>query len=249
MPCIQTLKIYWLNFSIYTGSVLWTIVGIFASPFAYVLLKSTGKYTTAEAVRKLVWIYSRVWVRMVSLFIPIHMPSGNIPSPCVLVVNHASFFDVYLIGAQSQWNVCLAVRDWPFRIPFYKPFMLAAGYVNTESTEPGHAIAQSVKTIQDGGTMIYFPEGTRSTTGNLRRFYSGAFHTALKADVPVVPLCISGTNKLLPKGAKLIQPATIKTCLLPPVYPDKYHRIANGHVAMRKDVKAIMAQALQKMVL
>ncbi|MBI9080487.1 MAG: 1-acyl-sn-glycerol-3-phosphate acyltransferase [Pseudodesulfovibrio sp.] len=244
---MNTLRTIWINLGIYTGTVIWTITGILASPFVYVLLRSTKKYTHAKAARKLIWIYGRVWIRMVSLFTPIHLPEDDIPSPCVLVVNHASFFDVYFIGVLPQWNVCLAVRDWPFSIPFFKPFMLAAGYINTESSEPGHVIAQSVKTIQDGCTMIYFPEGTRNSTGNLRRFYSGAFHTALTANVPVVPLCISGTNTLLPRGAKCIRPTTIKTRLLPPVYPDRYQRLANGHIAMRKDVKKIMTQALQEM--
>ncbi|MGL1862117.1 MAG: 1-acyl-sn-glycerol-3-phosphate acyltransferase [Pseudodesulfovibrio sp.] len=244
---MNTLHTIWINFGIYTGTLLWTLVGIPLSPIGFVWFKTTRGYTIPETVRKLIWIYGRVWVRLVACFVPVTIELTDMPSPCVLVVNHASFFDTYFFGVQPQWNCCFAVRNWPFEIPFYRPFMEAAGYVRTEGATPEETIKDSVKAIKNGANIVYFPEGTRTETGDLKRFYSGAFYTAIAANVPVVPLCISGTFTLLPRGRKLLRYTPIKVRLLPPVYPDKYQQSATGHNSMRKRVKTLMGRALAEM--
>lgn len=240
------LKSLWINFGIYSGTIIWTLLAIALSPVAYVVFKSISGLDKATAVRRLVWFYGRVWVSWVSLFVPIERESQKPPSPCILVANHASFFDTYLVGAQPAMNICLTIRDWPYKIPFYKPFMLAAEYVNTESNDMDQVIEQSMQALDSGSTMVYFPEGTRTHSGQLGRFKSGAFYTAIKAGVPIVPMCISGSYELLPRGKKILQYSPIKVSLLPAVYPAKYQHSANGHVQMRKDVRAMMAHALEK---
>lgn len=241
---MSTLHTVWINLGIYTGTITWTILGIGVSPCLYLWLRFSGEYSSAEAVRKLIWIYGRVWVWMISLFIPVRLPKEMPPSPCILVANHTSFFDVYFVGAQPLWNVSMVVRGWPFKIIFYRFFMLAAQYINTEGSGSDHAIDRAVDMTRQGGSVLFFPEGTRSRNGALGRFYSGAFHTSLRAQVPVVPLVISGAGTMLPRGAWIIRPTRINIRLLPPIYPDKYIKYDQGHIAMRKDVKALMATAL-----
>lgn len=232
------LRTIWLNLGIYGGMVLGTATGLLLSPLLYLFLRGSGRFSRTQAARMLIWMYGRCWVRFVSLFIPVTLPKETIPSPCVIAVNHASFFDVYFMGGQPNWNVAIAVREWPFTIPFYKPFMLAAGYIKTEAT--GDAVAQALSVIKNGGSVIFFPEGTRSRDGNLQRFYSGAFKTAVEANVPVIPLCLSGTGDFLPRGSWILRPAAITVSLLPPVYPANYTGSVNPHIAMRKDVKQRM---------
>jgi 1-acyl-sn-glycerol-3-phosphate acyltransferase len=238
------MKNIWTTLGIYTATILWTVVSLLLSPVTYAWFRFIGSLSSEEAVRKLVWIYGRVWVLLANLFIPVHLADGDFPSPCVIVANHASFFDMYFIGGQPLWNVCFAVRDWPFRIPFYLPFMKAARYVRTETNDLEEIVEQSKATLANGASMFFFPEGTRSPDGTLSRFRSGAFRVALEAGVPVVPLCIAGTHQLLPKGKLLLNRAKVEVRLLPPVYPDTYKQVANGHVQMRKDIKHRMAQTL-----
>lgn len=240
MHLFQTIA---LNVGIYAGSLLWTFAGILVSPLAYTWYRLKG-LPQQQAMRRLIWIYGYVWTRFLGLFIPVELPKQELPEPCVLVINHTSFFDTYLIGAQPIWDLCLSVRNWPYKIPFYKPFMLAADYVQTEAWDADQIISHATQAIKEGATVVFYPEGTRSATGKLGRFKSGAFKIAMEANVPVVPMCISGAHKLLPKGSRLLQFAPIKVSLLPAVYPDKYHELINGHVAMRKDVKVAMAEAL-----
>lgn len=241
------LKTIYVNIGIYLATIMWTTLGVLISPIAYAWFRCLASHTKAESTRRIIWIYGRVWVRLVSLFISIEKAPHKPQSPCVFAVNHASFFDMYLIGAQPVWNLCIAVRNWPFRIFFYRPFMEAAGYIKTEQATPDTIIDEGVKALNQGSTLFFYPEGTRTHNGELGRFRSGAFHIAMKANVPVVPVCISGSFKLLPRGKWLITPTKIKVRLLPPVYPDKYQLIANGHTSMRKEVKSRMTQALTEM--
>lgn len=241
------LRTIWINLGIYSTTLMWTVIATVLSPAAYLLLKTARGYSSEETVRRLVWVYGRGWVLLTSLFVPITRAKDELPSPCILVLNHASFFDTYLIGAQQTHNICLTIRDWPYKIPFYRPFMNAANYVRTENTEPGQTVEESVRALKNGSTVAFFPEGTRTRTGKLSRFHSGAFYTALQANVPVVPMCIHGSYHLLPPGNKLLRYSPITVSLLPPVYPDRYQDMTNGHVQMRKDVKALMTSALEKM--
>ena len=220
-----------------------TICSLLASPLLYVILRLLS-YTSAEAVRMLIWWYGRGWVTLVSLFMPVSLPSEEIPSPCILTINHTSFFDVYFMGGQPNWNTAIAVREWPFKIPFYKPFMQTAGYIRTENSSPDNVIEESLDAIHQGASIIFFPEGTRAQSGELQRFYSGAFKVSVQANIPVVPLCISGTRDFLPRGSWILHHSPITVSLLPPVYPANFSDTINPHGAMRREVKRQMQNHL-----
>lgn len=241
------MRTLWINLGIYSTTLVWTVLSLVLSPVAWLLLKTVKGYSDAEAVRDLVWIYGRVWIRCTSLFVPISLVREAPVSPCILVLNHSSFFDTYLLAAQPLRDVCMTIRDWPYKIPFYRPFMEAARYVRTENVEPGAIVEGAVAELKAGHNMTFFPEGTRTPDGRLGRFRSGAFYAAIQADVPVVPMCIYGSYGFLRKGTKTLRYSPISIKLLPPVYPDKYRAMESGHVQMRKDVKELMAAALSEM--
>ncbi len=244
MECIRRI---WLNLALYSGSLVWTFFAIAVSPLIYAFQRIVKRRSRSEAVRRFVWLYGYGWVTFTSWLIPVRIQSRELPAPCIIVSNHASFFDIYFMGAQPIWNVCMVVRNWPFKIFFYRPFMLAAEYVNTEAGDPGDTLEQVLRVIRQGASVLFYPEGTRGQDGRMKRFRTGAFHAALQARVPVVPFCISGTDKLLPKGRKWLRPASIGVRLLEPVYPDAYLSAPNGATAMRNDVKQKMADAIKEM--
>lgn len=232
---------------IYAVTFAWTVVGLLASPLGFAWFRFAASLSTQEATRKLIWIYGRVWVRLTALIIPVRLDLHDLPSPCILVANHASFFDMFFIGGQPLWDVCFAVRDWPFRIPFYRPFMQAAEYIRTENRTLDEIREQAETALRNGTSLFFFPEGTRSSNGKLNRFRSGAFHLSLQTGVPVAPLCLSGTHRLLPKGTWFLNASEVQMRLLSPIDPDRYRQTANGHVQMRKDVQRSMAHALREM--
>jgi len=241
------LRKLWINIGIYSTTTAWTILSILLSPLAWWLIKHARQYSDAEAVRDLIWVYGKVWITLTSLFVPITVEQKAPVEPCILVLNHSSFFDTFLLAAQPLRDVCMTIRDWPYKILFFRPFMKAARYVRTENIPPGQVANQAIEELKAGHNMIFFPEGTRTHDGKLGRFRSGAFHAAIQANVPVVPMCIHGSYEFLSRGQKALSYSPISIKLLPPVYPEKYKSLENGHVQMRKDVKKIMAETLNAM--
>lgn len=236
------------NLGFHAGLVLLTLATIVLSPMVYPLLRRFRRDNPGQAVRRIIWYYGRCWVRLVSLFVPFTARTGSsadFPSPCIVVANHQSFFDAFCMGALPIHDLVFVVRSWPFRIPFYGPYMRRAEYLNSEAMTHEQFLAAGAGLLQRGTSVIMFPEGTRSATGELGRFYSGAFRLATETGTPVVPLCLGGTGGFLPRGSFLVRkhPVTVET--LPAIDPaDFAEHGATAHMELRKAVKARMARWL-----
>lgn len=229
--------------------LFWTITGIFLFPLAFVFMKTILGYSTLYLTRKCIWIYGRVWQWLLSLFVEFVPPviNGNpFKESGIIVVNHRSFFDTYCMNMMPVSDVCFAVRDWPFRIPFYNIFMKLAGYLNIEKYSWEKMLAISGQNLADNAFILFFPEGHRSTNNQMTRFYSGAFKMAVENNVPVIPICLTGTEDLLPPRRSYIKPAKIKMEILNPVSPDRFTGDMK-HIELQKHVKNIMAKCIAKM--
>jgi 1-acyl-sn-glycerol-3-phosphate acyltransferase len=129
---------------------------------------------------------------------------------------------------------------------WYAPFMHLAGYVNVENV-PWHSISEAAaRILSKGGAILIFPEGHRSRSGQLQRFYSGAFRLAVETGVKIVPLCIAGTNELWPPGRLWLKPARVKVSALKPVDPAEF-KGTSAYRAIQKVVKTSMENKLKEM--
>lgn len=241
-------KLIWINAGIYFSVIIWTLIGVIISPLCYLFFTRVLKWERPETLRKMIWYYGWASSKIISLFVDIKWPKQReVPSPCIIVANHESFFDPYFISFQPQCNICMAVRNWPFKIPFYGFYMRLAGYINVETDNLDVIIKQAEKAVKNGASLMFFPEGTRSKDGNLNRFHSGPFHIAMQTDLPVVPLCITGTYHMLKRGHAVIRPAKIRSRILDPIYPEQFKNMQNGHIELRRTVKTTMISNIQKM--
>jgi len=247
-----TLRNFLINIGFYVGFSIICVVIFFISPPAYVVLAHVKGYGPGQATRRIIWLYGRAWTLLISLFMPFERETKkkeDYPTPCIILVNHQSFFDAFCMGALPIYDVIFAVRAWPFRIPFYGPYMRTAGYLNSENMTYENFLSEAKQRLGQGVSMIIFPEGTRSKNRVLGRFYSGAFKLAMETKTPVVPICLDGTGAFLPKGKSWVRASSISLRTLEPVNPREFEQFGeHAHIALRKAVKKIYLQELGQVV-
>jgi len=141
-----------------------------------------------------------------------HLPDG----PCLFIANHLSNADgITLSRALAPRTVHFLAGVKLGQTPLTR---LGLEAVRTIAIKPGtadlEAIRRALAVLREGDSVLLFPEGTRSRTGALQPARRGAALIASKAGVPVVPVAISGTEKLLPindrdMGGEMIQRAEV----------------------------------------
>lgn len=244
-----TVLVVIMNLWCYPALLLWTLLGMSVFPPAFGLCLMLLRMPADRVMRLFVWIYGRGWMILMSPFVRFkreHMQRIALKKPCVFVVNHLSFFDTYCMAMLPVYDITFAVRSWPFKMFWYSVFMRLARYLDVEGSSWEETLSNSQSTFAAGGTVLFFPEGHRSRDGELQRFYTGAFKVAVAAQVPLVPLCIEGTDELLPPGRKWFRPCTIRLRALEPI-PTQTYSATDGHIVLRKQVKERIARNLVAM--
>ena len=147
-----------------------------------------------------------------------NLPAGH----CVVVANHASFVDGVLLNGYLPARFSFIIKGEFRDIPIAH-FLLRRGgskfverFVSAESTRDARQI---VKAARDGESLGFFPEGTFIKQPGLGRFRAGAFVAAVKGSIPVVPIAISGTRRMMPAGRLLPRPSPLRIDILPPIDP------------------------------
>ncbi|MEW6185022.1 MAG: lysophospholipid acyltransferase family protein, partial [Thermodesulfobacteriota bacterium] len=238
-----------MNLWVYPWLILLTLSGILFFPLLFVLWKVLTRWESGRIMRLFIWCYGRAWLAINAPFVRFSREGFDtlkLPRPSILVINHLSFFDIYCMGLFPHSDVAFAVRSWPYKMFWYAPFMHLAQYLNLERIGWQGAFERGRKIFSQQGSLLFFPEGHRSRDGRLQRFYSGPFKLAVETGVPIVPLCISGTEVLLPAGRWWMRPAWIRLAVLPPVDPKGYEGPL-GHIALKKQIKTQMAEKLSAM--
>lgn len=233
----------------YGGLVLWTAAYIPFMAFFWLWLATVRGGSGRKAVRRCVKLYGIVCCALLRSQTPIQTesPAAPMPSPCIVAANHQSFFDAYCLSLFEMDNHVFVVRAWPFKIPFYGPVMRSAGYLNTEALDMDQFLARAKELLDEKVTLVFFPEGTRSATGEMGRFRSGAFKLAMLHAVPVIPLCVNGTGNVFPRGKFLGRPAPVRLTLLPPVYPADFSEYGElAHLRLQRHVKSVIRKELEE---
>ena len=140
-----------------------------------------------------------------------HIPRDQ---PVIYASNHSSMFDIWALFATLPGSVRFVAKRELFKIPLLGPAMLAAGHIPIDRTARKSAFEaydEAARTIQRGtSSIVVFPEGTRSRTGELLPFKNAPFGLAIAAQVPIIPVYVHHTFEILPKGALRLRPRPIR---------------------------------------
>jgi 1-acyl-sn-glycerol-3-phosphate acyltransferase len=238
-----------MSLYVYACTIVWTTLCVIASPLLYLIWRVATRWDSDRIVRVFIWMYGRGWIALVSPFINfkrVGFKGNPYPIPCIFAINHLSFFDTFCMAMLPKSNVSFAVAAWPFKMLWFTPFMRLARYLDVQSLDWEEIKTQAGSVFDRGGSVLFFPEGHRSKDGDVKRFYSGAFQLSIDTGVPIVPLCISGTDTLLPPGHFWFNPATITFKPLPPVFPEEF-KGPMGHKALREHVRTLIRKEVSKM--
>lgn len=120
----------------------------------------------------------------------------------VIISNHQSMLDILATCAAIPLNFKFLAKKELFLIPFMGWAMLLSGYVPVDrsSKESGRkAIKRITQLLKKDVSILFFPEGTRSPDGKMKKFKMGAFKLARDANMEILPVVIDGTGRALPK--------------------------------------------------
>ena len=173
-------------------------------------------------------ICGTIWSRLNAWLtpMPVKVTGREIIDPrqsYVVVANHESFYDVFVLygflGIDFKWVMKQEMRSIPgLGIGCEKVGHI---FIDRSDHEAAMASIQSAQSkIVDGTSVVFFPEGTRSRDGALRKFKKGAFRFALDLNLPILPVTIVGTKDVLPADSIDLLPGKVRLIIDPPIPVD-----------------------------
>lgn len=122
--------------------------------------------------------------------------------PSIIIANHASFLDI-LVVLMLHPKTIIMVKKWVYNSPVFGLFIRYSGYIFAEEGAEGN-LEEIKKRFADGYSLVIFPEGTRSTDGEIHRFHKGAFLLSQELDVDIQPILLIGIHEVNPRNDVMI---------------------------------------------
>lgn len=166
--------------------------------------------------------------------------------PAVFIFNHQSKADVVICAKLLRRDMAGVGKQEIKKMPVIGKVLELGGVVMIDRKNASSAIDAMrplVDAMRDEGRSVALaPEGTRTISPNLGPFKKGAFHLAIQAGVPIVPIVIHNAGDVAPKGDFVYRPATVRVDVLPPVDTSNWSTASiNDHV---RDVRNLFLKTL-----
>ncbi len=152
-----------------------------------------------------------------------HVPVGT---ACIFMCNHVSNLDPPVVMPEIPGRFAVLLKKELMKIPILGTAMRLAMFVPVERGSRRDAaqasVAAAALALKSGLHILVYPEGTRSLDGRLSSFKKGPFFLAQQTGAPIVPVAISGTQHMMPKGTAKITPGVAKIQMLAMIDPKAY---------------------------
>ncbi|MDH3274589.1 MAG: 1-acyl-sn-glycerol-3-phosphate acyltransferase [Gammaproteobacteria bacterium] len=200
------------------GLYAWAVFALcaFLALIATILVPFTElRHRLAADASRLIFILGGVPAEIVGRE---NIPDGH----AVVVANHASFVDGFLLKGYLPARFSFVIKGEMRNIPIAHFLLRRSGSNFVERHEASGSARDArkiVKVAQEGRSLAFFAEGTFYQEPGVHRFRPGAFVAAIHGSLPVVPVAISGTRKIMPADRLWPWPARPRVEILPAIYP------------------------------
>lgn len=186
-------------------------------------------------------LITKLWARLIlrSSRVRVEVQGlGNIYSgqPVIFMGNHVSYFDVAALIAHLPGQIRFLARKELVKVPIFGWALYLSRHIIIDYSHPRKTlknIERAAQMLKGGTNILVFPEGARSLDGRIQDFKKGGFTLAIKSEVPIIPISISGSKDVLPRGGWRIQPGRIKVVVERPIETEGYTRKNLGELIER----------------
>jgi 1-acyl-sn-glycerol-3-phosphate acyltransferase len=182
-----------------------------------------------------VWARGCVWSSGSSLTVR-GAENFNKHPVAVYASNHTSYMDTPVVFASMPLQFRILAKKELWSLPFIGWYLNRSGQIPIDTANP-HATLSSlgagIKALRAGMPLFIFPEGKRTPTGELQEFLSGAAYLAIRAQVPLVPIALSGVYDLLPIHARHFYPSELTLAVGEPIPTTGMHLRQAGELTER----------------
>jgi 1-acyl-sn-glycerol-3-phosphate acyltransferase len=139
----------------------------------------------------------------------------------VFVANHQSHYDTPIVFSSLPYQLRIIAKESLARFPVLGWHLRRGGHLFVDRRKPdrGGILKRWRALVSQGLSLIIYAEGTRSHDGRVARFKAGSFLLAIEAGLPVVPVAVIGTRKVMPKGRLRTEPADVELIIHDPIRP------------------------------
>jgi 1-acyl-sn-glycerol-3-phosphate acyltransferase len=174
--------------------------------------------------------FARAWSKMILATIGcrvklIHPEKLDVGGPAVYVVNHLSALDIPMLYAALPFQFRIMAKKELFRYPVLGWHLSRSGQIPIDRDNARSSLKSLMsasEALKRGTSLVVFPEGGRSATGQLQPFLGGSFYVAIKAQAPVVPMAAIGTYEALPMNSFHIVPRPLQLVVGDAISPEGY---------------------------
>lgn len=169
-----------------------------------------------------------VWSRITCwlFLIRVHTEGHELIDPhqsYVFLANHQGYFDIFLVYGYLGHNFKWMMKEYLRKIPFVGYACARSGHIYVGDTLASiqKTVMQAKETLQGGMSMVIFPEGTRTYTGQMGTFKKGAFTLAGEIGLPIVPMTINGSFDIFNRKAREVHFGRLTLTIHKPITPEE----------------------------
>ena len=159
----------------------------------------------------------------------------------LFVSNHQSDFDIAVFMALIPKRTGFVAKSEMEKVPLLSDWMRNINCVfmdRTDMKKSLETILAGIKLLKEGKSLVVFPEGTRSRCDEVGEFKQGSFKLATKSNVPIVPVTIDGTYKIMEGNNYIIKPAEVNVYIHEPIFME----------SLDKEGKAMLPQTVKDII-